>query len=81
MEKESIVKAIAAVKLMPEVVDKELTTQTYMKLSSSRMVALSIGLEPVMVLLRQVTSHGQAVSGYYWNGQENRTPKLLHQAI
>lgn len=65
MEKESIVKAIAAVELAPEIVENELASQTYLKLPLSRVAALGVGLEPVTVALQQVINHGQAVSGYY----------------
>ena len=61
MEKESIVNTIATVELIPGVADNELnelTAQTYLKLHLSRMAALGVGLEPFMVLLQQVTSHG-----------------------
>lgn len=65
MEKESIVKAIAAVELAPEIVENELASQTYLKLPLSRVAALGVGLEPVTAALQQVINHGQAVSGYY----------------
>lgn len=65
MEKESIVKSIAAVELAPEIVENELASQTYLKLPLSRVAALGVGLEPVTAALQQVISHGQAVSGYY----------------
>lgn len=65
MEKEAVVKAISAVELVPEVVDNELASQTYMKLPLSRVAALGVGLESVTAALQQVINHGQAVSGYY----------------
>lgn len=65
MEKESIVKAIAAVELAPEIVENELASQTYLKLPLSRVATLGVGLEPVTAALQQVINHSQAVSGYY----------------
>ncbi|MGM9670099.1 MAG: hypothetical protein ACI3XD_00790 [Oscillospiraceae bacterium] len=54
-----------AIALSPAVVENEITTQTYNKLPLSRLAALGTGLEPIAAAIQQVTSKGQAVSGYY----------------
>ena len=46
-------------------VNCELSTQIYNKLPLSKIATLGVGLEPVVSAIQQVTSHGQAVSGYY----------------
>ncbi|MGO5024511.1 hypothetical protein ACTQ4E_15745 [Lawsonibacter sp. LCP25S3_G6] len=65
MDREAILKAMTVAELAPAAVDCELTMQPYSKLPISRIAALGVGLEPVMAALQQMTSHGQAVSGYY----------------
>ena len=65
MDREAIARAMTAVELAPAAVDRELTMRTYSKLPLSRIAALGVGLEPVMAALQQLTSHGQAASGYY----------------
>ena len=65
MDRESIAKVMTAVELAPATVDRELTMQTCSKLPLSKIAALGVGLEPVAAALQQVTSHGQAMSGYY----------------
>ena len=65
MDREAIPKAMTVAELAPAAVDCELTMQLYSKLPISRIAALGVGLEPVMAALQQMTSHGQAVSGYY----------------
>lgn len=64
-QKNEFLKAMTAKELSLDVVQDELTVQTYSKLPLSRVTALGTGMEPVVAAVQQVTSHGQAVSGYY----------------
>jgi len=63
--KNEILKAMTATELAPLAVNNEINVQTYSKMPLSRITALGTGLEPIVAAVQQVTSNGQAVSGYY----------------
>ncbi len=65
VRKEEILKAMAATELAPLDVQNEINMQTYSKVPLSRITALGTGLEPIVAAVQQITSKGQAVSGYY----------------
>lgn len=46
-------------------VDHHIAVQTQAQVPLSRITALGVGLEPVATAIQQITSNGQAVSGYY----------------
>ena len=61
----NILKVMAAIELPSASVNCELSTQIYNILPLSKIATLGVGLEPVVSAIQQITSHGQAVSGYY----------------
>ena len=63
--KNELLKAMSATELAPLEVKNEISVQTYSKISLSRLTALGTGFEPVASAIQQVTSHGQATSGFY----------------
>lgn len=63
--KDELIRALTAKELSLDIVQDELSTQTYSKLPLSRITAFGAGLEPVVAAMQQITSHGQAMSGYY----------------
>lgn len=63
--KNELVKAMSATELAPLEVKNEISVQTYSKIPLSRLTALGTGFEPVVSAIQQVTSHGQATSGFY----------------
>lgn len=63
--KNELLKAMSATELAPLEVKNEISVQTYSKISLSRLTALGTGFEPVVSAIQQVTSHGQATSGFY----------------
>lgn len=65
LERNNILKVMTAIELPSASVNCELSTQIYNKLPLSKIATLGVGLEPVVSAIQQVTSHGQAVSGYY----------------
>ena len=62
--KNELLKAMSATELAPLEVKNEISVQTYSKIPLSRLTALGTGFEPVVSAI-QVTSHGQATSGFY----------------
>ena len=56
---------MSATELAPLEVKNEISVQTYSKIPLSRLTALGTGFEPVVSAIQQVTSHGQATSGFY----------------
>lgn len=65
VNREQFATALTTMELPPLELDEELSTRAYDKLPLSRISALGVGLEPVVAAIQQVTSRGQAVSGYY----------------
>ena len=63
--KNELLKAMFATELAPLEVKNEISVQTYSKIPLSRLTALGTGFEPVASAIQQVTSHGQATSGFY----------------
>lgn len=63
--KNELLKAMSATELAPREVKNEISVQTYSKIPLSRLTALGTGFEPVVSAIQQVTSHGQATSGFY----------------
>mgnify|MGYP003290728537 FL=1 len=63
--KNELLKAMSATELTPLEVKNEISVQTYSKIPLSRLTALGTGFEPVVSAIQQVTSHGQATSGFY----------------
>lgn len=63
--KNELLKAMSATELAPIEVKNEISVQTYSKIPLSRLTALGTGFEPVVSAIQQVTSHGQATSGFY----------------
>lgn len=63
--KNELLKAMSATELAPLEVKNEISVQTYSKIPLSRLTALGTGFEPVVTAIQQVTSHGQATSGFY----------------
>ena len=63
--KNGLLKAMSATELAPLEVKNEISMQTYSKIPLSRLTALGTGFEPVVSAIQQVTSHGQATSGFY----------------
>ena len=63
--KNELLKAMSATELAPLEVKNEISVQTYSKIPLSRPTALGTGFEPVVSAIQQVTSHGQATSGFY----------------
>ena len=63
--KNELLKAMSATELVPLEVKNEISVQTYSKIPLSRLTALGTGFEPVVSAIQQVTSHGQATSGFY----------------
>ena len=63
--KNEFLKAMSATELAPLEVKNEISVQTYSKIPLSRLTALGTGFEPVVSAIQQVTSHGQATSGFY----------------
>lgn len=63
--KNELLKAMSATGLAPLEVKNEISVQTYSKIPLSRLTALGTGFEPVVSAIQQVTSHGQATSGFY----------------
>ena len=63
--KNELLKAMSATELAPLEVKNEISVQTYSKIPLSRLSALGTGFEPVVSAIQQVTSHGQATSGFY----------------
>lgn len=64
-KKNELLKAMSATELAPLEVKNEISVQTYSKIPLSRLTALGTGFEPVASAIQQVTSHGQATSGFY----------------
>lgn len=60
-----IAKFFSAVALPPMAVENEIAVQRGIKIPLSRITALGTGLEPVVSVLQQIVSKGEAVSGYY----------------
>ena len=56
---------ITMAQIPPLEIDNEINEQTYSKLPLSRVTALGTGLEPLVAAVQQITSGGQAVSGFY----------------
>lgn len=65
VRKNELLKAMSATELAPLEVKNEISVQTYSKIPLSRLTALGTGFEPVASAIQQVTSHGQATSGFY----------------
>ena len=63
--KESLLQMITMAQIPPLGIDNEINEQTYSKLPLSRVTALGTGLEPLVATVQQITSGGQAVSGFY----------------
>lgn len=63
--KNEILKVMSATQLTPLEVKNEMGVQVYSQIPLSRLTALGISFKPVAAALRQVTSHGEATSGYY----------------
>ena len=63
--KNELLKSMSATELAPLEVKNEISVQTYSKIPLSRLTALGTGFEPVASAIQQVTSHGQATSGFY----------------
>ena len=63
--KNELLKAMSATELAPLEVKNEISVQTYSEIPLSRLTALGTGFEPVVSAIQQVTSHGQATSGFY----------------
>lgn len=63
--KNELLKAMSATELAPLEVKNEISVQTYSKIPLSRLTALGTGFESVASAIQQVTSHGQATSGFY----------------
>lgn len=63
--KNGLLKAMSATELAPQEVKNEISVQTYSIIPLSRLTALGTGFEPVVSAIQQVTSHGQATSGFY----------------
>lgn len=63
--KESLLQMITTAQIPPLEIDNEINEQTYSKLPLSRVTALGTGLEPLVAAVQQITSGGQAVSGFY----------------
>lgn len=63
--KNELLKAMSATELAPLEVKNEISVQTYSKIPLSRLTALGMGFEPVVSAIQQVTSLGQATSGFY----------------
>lgn len=63
--KNELLKAMSATELALLEVKNEISVQTYSKIPLSRLTALGTGFEPVVSAIQQVTSHGQATSGFY----------------
>ena len=63
--KNELLKAMSATELAPLEVKNEISVQTYSKIPLSRLTALGTGFKPVVSAIQQVTSHGQATSGFY----------------
>lgn len=63
--KNELLKAMSATELAPLEVKNEISVQTYSKIPLSRLTALGTGFESVVSAIQQVTSHGQATSGFY----------------
>ena len=63
--KNELLKAMSATELAPLEVKNEISVQTNSKIPLSRLTALGTGFEPVVSAIQQVTSHGQATSGFY----------------
>lgn len=63
--KNELLKAMSATELAPLEVKNEISVRTYSKIPLSRLTALGTGFEPVVSAIQQVTSHGQATSGFY----------------
>ena len=63
--KESLLQMITMAQIPPLGIDNEINEQTYSKLPLSRVTALGTGLEPLVAAVQQITSGGQAVSGFY----------------
>lgn len=63
--RESLLQMITMAQIPPLGIDNEINEQTYSKLPLSRVTALGTGLEPLVATVQQITSGGQAVSGFY----------------
>ena len=63
--KNEIFKVMSATQLTPLEAKNEMGVQVYSQIPLSRLTALGMGFEPAAAALRQVTSHGEATSGYY----------------
>lgn len=63
--KNELLKALSVAELAPLEVKNEISMQDYHKIPLSRLTALGTGFEPVSSAIQQVTSHGQATSGFY----------------
>lgn len=63
--RESLLQMITMAQIPPLEIDNEINEQTYSKLPLSRVTALGTGLEPLVAAVQQITSGGQAVSGFY----------------
>lgn len=63
--KNEIIKAMTATELAPLEVQNEMSVQSYSKIPLSRLSALGTGFEPLATAMQQITSQGEAVSGFY----------------
>lgn len=63
--KNEIIKAMNATELAPLEVPNEMSVQSYSKIPLSRLSALGTGFEPLATAMQQITSQGEAVSGFY----------------
>ena len=65
IEKDELVKAITVQELALPPANTELNLHAYNKIPFSRIATLGVGFESIVTAVQQVTSNGQAVSGYY----------------
>jgi len=63
--KKEILKVMSATELAPLEAQNAISVQSYSKIPLTRLTALGTGFEPVASAIQQVTSHGEAVSGFY----------------
>ena len=64
-KRNEVLMAMAAHELPSIAVSNEIAVQTQAQIPLSCITALGAGLEPVATAIHQITSNGQAVSGYY----------------
>lgn len=64
-KRDQLMQIITAVELEPSAVEHEITLQNSAKLPLSKISTLGVGLEPIVAAIQQITSKGQATSGYY----------------